>query len=98
MLKVLFIAIAVIVIFFVIFSIMCAMIAAGRSDVQADDKFFYKNQICPTCKTGKESYELDNHSYACPYISCLKDGKCSFYEPLEKTIKKPVCQGEAKMR
>jgi len=42
-----------------------------------------ENQICSSCKTGKESYELDKHSEACPYIGCWKDGKCSFYVPLE---------------
>ena len=43
----------------------------------------WKKQICPRCKTGKDSYELDKRSEACPYIGCWKNGKCSFYEPLE---------------
>ncbi len=47
----------------------------------------WKKQICPRCKTGKDSYELDKRSEACPYISCWKNGKCSFYEPLEMPLK-----------
>ena len=49
----------------------------------------WEKQICPRCKTGKDSYELDKRSEACPYISCWKNGKCAFYEPLEKPKKKP---------
>lgn len=48
---------------------------------------FWRKQICPRCKTGKESYDLDSHSEACPYIGCWKKGKCPFYVPLEKPKK-----------
>lgn len=45
---------------------------------------FQKKQICPSCKTGKESYRLDSHTDACPYIDYLRKGKCPFYKPLSK--------------
>ena len=47
----------------------------------------WKKQICPRCKTGKDSYELDKRSEACPYIGCWKNCICSFYDPLEKPKK-----------
>ena len=43
--------------------------------------------ICSNCKTGKVSYELDMHSVVCPYIGCLNNGKCQFYEPFEENEK-----------
>ena len=45
---------------------------------------FWKKQICPKCKTGKESYELDQYSDICPYIDYWKSGKCPFYKPFPK--------------
>lgn len=75
-------------------ALFCALIIAGRSDEQADmennegaDEMFWKKQICPRCKTGRDSYILDEHSESCPYIGCWKDGKCQFYVPLEKPSK-----------
>ena len=70
----------------------CAMIVAGRSDEnenkgnsnEGDDDMFGKKQICPRCKTGKYTYELDPKSEACPYIGCWRRNKCSFYKPFEK--------------
>lgn len=45
----------------------------------------WKKNLCPNCKTGKDSYELDRHSEVCPYISCYncKKKECRFYVPLE---------------
>ncbi len=67
-----------------------ALVIARRSDKQAnmennegDDDMFWKKQLCPNCRTGKESYELDQHSESCPYIGYLKEGKCSFFVPFE---------------
>jgi len=54
---------------------------------------FWKKQICPKCKVGKESYDLDRHSEMCPYIGCLKDSKCHFYVPLDKDTKKGNVKG-----
>ena len=39
--------------------------------------------ICPNCLTGQESYILDSSSEICPYISCLKNGKCKKYIPIK---------------
>ncbi len=49
-----------------------------------------KKQICPRCKTGKESYELDRHSEVCPYIGCWKNGKCPYFQSVEKTSEKGI--------
>lgn len=85
----------IIVLTLVVFALYCALIVAGRSDEEierennneGDDEMFWKKKICPRCKTGKDSYDLDKHSEACPYIGCWKNGKCSFYVPLEKPKK-----------
>ena len=50
--------------------------------------FRKKNQLCPSCKTGKESYELDRFSEDCPHIASYKNSKCPFYLPLENHVKK----------
>lgn len=97
MLKIIFGIVAAVILLFVVFSMMCAVIVAGRSDEQTDvknnegaDEMFWKKQICSRCKTGRDSYILDEHSESCPYIGCLKDGKCQFYAPLEKLSKPGV--------
>ena len=80
---------------FIVVAMYCAMIVAGRSDEnenkgnsnEGDDDMFGKKQICPRCKTGKYTYELDPKSEACPYIGCWKCNKCHFYKPLEKISK-----------
>ena len=92
MAKILLGILAFIIIASVVVAMYCAMIVAGHSDDEAkeinnngeDDEMFGKKQICPNCKVGKESYDLDKHSDACPYIECCKDGKCNFYVPLDK--------------
>ncbi len=75
-------------------ALYCALIIAGRSDEGADNQrkndLFWNKQICPKCRTGKESYELDPKSDACPNISCWKNGKCPFYIPLEKPPKSSI--------
>lgn len=46
------------------------------------DQKQYSDQLCPKCKTGRDSYLLDNRSPFCP---CLKyhDGKtCAFFKEL----------------
>lgn len=86
---------------FSVVAMYCAMVVAGRSDDQAekennegdDIEMLFKKQICPRCKTGKYTYDLDRHSEACPYIGCWKKGKCSFFEPLETTPKKGFFSG-----
>ena len=93
MLKIIFIAVAITILAFVLLAMMCAMIVAGRSDEQADmennkgDNDMFNKKICPRCKTGKYTYDLDPKSETCPYICCWKRNKCSFYKPLEKHSK-----------
>ena len=77
-----------------------ALIIAGRSDEQAktennegDDDMFFKKQICPRCKTGKYTYDLDPKSDVCPYIGCWRRNKCSFYKPFDKNSKKRFLNG-----
>lgn len=79
---------------FIVVAMYCAMIVAGRSDEnenkgnnEGDGDMFGKKQICPRCKTGKYTYELDPKSVTCPYIGCWKCNKCHFYKPLEKISK-----------
>ena len=75
----------------------CAMETTSCSDEREnnsdnnkgdDDEMFWKKQICPRCKTGKYTYELDPKSEVCPYIECWQRNKCHFYKPLDKTSKK----------
>ena len=89
---------------FIVVAMYCAMIVAGRSDEnenkgnsnEGDDEMIWNKQICPRCKTGKWSYELDRHSEACPYIHCWRRNKCSFYKPLEKHSKeRPSKRGKS---
>ncbi len=40
--------------------------------------------LCPTCKTGAESYALDDSSPVCPYLSVYNGMRCSYYIPIEK--------------
>lgn len=58
------------------------MVVSGRSDEQAI-KMYLEKQICPKCKVGKESFELDKHSETCPHIECWEDGKCPFFKPID---------------
>ena len=47
----------------------------------------FKRKLCPTCKTGKYTYELDRRSPVCPYIGCYSRKKCPMYDKLEKPQK-----------
>lgn len=47
----------------------------------------FRRKLCPRCKTGKYTYELDKNSPECPYLSCCKGRKCSMYQKLEKPKK-----------
>lgn len=89
----------------IVVALYCALIIAGRSDDQAnmennegDDDMFLKKQICPRCKTGKYTYDLDPKSDVCPYIGCWKRNKCHFYKPLEKEPKKGIFSSFKKKR
>lgn len=47
----------------------------------------FKRKLCPKCKMGKYTYELDKRSPVCPYIGCHNGKKCSMYVKLEKPQK-----------
>lgn len=81
--KLLFGLIISVAILAIVVALYCSFRLSDRKNT-CDDKFF-KEQLCPKCKTGKYTYELDSKSDACPNISCLENGKCSFYEPLKKS-------------
>ena len=42
-------------------------------------------QLCPTCKTGQDTYLLDNRNPFCPYLHCHNGKTCLAYEPLKNT-------------
>ncbi len=40
-------------------------------------------QLCPKCKTGQDTYLLDNRSPFCPYLPCHNGKSCSMFVPLD---------------
>ena len=94
MAKILLTITALLILAFIVVAMYCACVLAGRSDEnenngdnnEGDDDMFLKKQICPRCKTGKYTYDLDPKSETCPYIGCWRRNKCSFYKPLEKAV------------
>ncbi len=44
-------------------------------------------QLCPTCKTGQDTYLLDNKNPFCPYLHCHNGTDCTMYKPIEKLNK-----------
>ena len=47
----------------------------------------FRKKLCPHCKTGKCSYELDPRSPVCPYLSCHNGKKCSMFKMLDEPEK-----------
>lgn len=45
----------------------------------------YVNDMCANCRTGLDSLILDPQSPVCPYLDCIKEGKCSAYVPIYDT-------------
>lgn len=41
-------------------------------------------QLCPNCKTGRDSYLLDNRSPFCPYIRFHNGSECVKFRPIGK--------------
>ena len=101
MAKILLTIAVLLILAFIVVAMYCAMVVAGRSDENENnsdnnegaDDVFLKKQICPRCKTGKYTYDLDPKSEVCPYIGCWRRNKCHFYKPLEKEPKKGVFSG-----
>ena len=48
----------------------------------------FRRKLCPHCKTGKYTYELDRHSPECPYLACHNGRKCAMYEKLDEPKKR----------
>ena len=97
MAKILLTITALLILAFIVVAMYCACVLAGRSDENENndnnegaDDMFLKKQICPRCKTGKYTYDLDPKSETCPYIGCWRRNKCSFYKPLEKPSKSGI--------
>ena len=42
-------------------------------------------QLCPTCKTGQDTYLLDSRNPFCPHLHCYNGKTCTAYVPLENT-------------
>ena len=101
MAKILLTIAVLLILAFIVVAMYCAMVVAGRSDEnenngdnsEGDDDMFFRKQICPRCKTGKYTYDLDPKSEVCPYIGCWRRNKCHFYKPLEKEPIKGVFSG-----
>ena len=101
MAKILLTITALLILAFIVVAMYCACVLAGRSDEnenngdnnEGDDDMLFRKQICPRCKTGKYTYDLDPKSETCSYIGCWRHNKCSFYKPLEKEHKKGVFSG-----
>lgn len=47
-----------------------------------------RKKLCPHCKTGKYTYELDRHSPVCPYFYCHNGKKCAMYKKLDEPKKR----------
>lgn len=39
-------------------------------------------QLCPECKTGQDTYLLDERSPFCPYLACHSGMTCFVFKPL----------------
>lgn len=44
-------------------------------------------QLCPTCKTGQDTYLLDGKNPFCQYLHCHNGKSCTMYKPIEKLNK-----------
>lgn len=47
----------------------------------------FKSKLCPYCKNGKKTYELDKNSPVCPYLYCHNGKKCTMYKKIDKPKK-----------
>ena len=43
----------------------------------------FNKQLCPHCKNGKRTYELDEQSPMCPYLACHNGKMCAMFEKLK---------------
>jgi len=42
-------------------------------------------ELCPNCRTGKETYLLDKKELFCPFIQLHNANGCTKYSPIVKT-------------
>lgn len=49
-----------------------------------------RRKLCPHCKIGKRTYQLDSRSPMCPYIHCYKGRTCAMYEKLDEHKKQNI--------
>lgn len=49
------------------------------------EKKKYSDQLCPKCKTGRDSYLLDNRSPFCPYLYLHKGDRCKMFEEIPRS-------------
>ena len=42
-------------------------------------------KLCPTCKTGKDTYLLDERNPFCPYLHFHNGTSCKMYQKLNKS-------------
>ena len=101
----LMIILTVVILFIIAFAIYAVKAAGSRNEAGTktcvkSKKYgdvLQKKKMCSGCKTGMDSYTLDPHSEACPYIGCWENGRCQFFVPLEKPSKAiknkktPIC-------
>lgn len=50
----------------------------------------FEKKLCPQCKTGKRTYQLDSSSTECPYIYCHNGKSCAMYERLDEHKKQGI--------
>lgn len=46
-----------------------------------------KDYLCPKCKTGQDTYLLDNRNPFCPYLSFHNVDNCFMFKPMSKSDK-----------
>ena len=50
----------------------------------------FRRKLCPHCKTGKRTYQLDSRSPECPYLACHNGKKCVMYKKLDEHKKQNI--------
>lgn len=58
-------------------------ISKGRLQMRENNKEY----LCPKCKTGQDTYLLDNRNPFCPYLSFHNGDNCSMFKPMSKSDK-----------
>ena len=48
--------------------------------------------LCPDCKTGRDSYLIDETSPVCPYLGCYNGRRCAYYVSIKNAQKNILSQ------